>query len=101
MSRTFFVKDCAEHDCGQRAIDDVTGEQGYIDHERSCFWTWDDNEYAWQSRPFKCRHMKRRKGKGKEKGKSGFKRTGRTFRGDEQAQNPERWPEEEAYSMLL
>ena len=33
--------------------DEVTGEQGYIDDERSCFWTWDDDEYAWQSRRFK------------------------------------------------
>ena len=32
------VEEYAEDDCGQLAKDDVTGEQGYIDDERSCFW---------------------------------------------------------------
>ena len=45
MNRTFIVEDCAEDDF-EWATDEVTGEQGYIDDERSCFWTWDDNEYA-------------------------------------------------------
>ena len=57
MNRTFIVEDCAEDDFGQWAIDEVTGEQGYIDDGRSCFRTWDDNEYAWQSRPFKGRQV--------------------------------------------
>ena len=48
---------------GQWASDEVPGEQGYIDDERVCFWTWDDNEQAWQSRPFKGRQVKRRNGK--------------------------------------
>ena len=65
MNRTFIVENCAEDDFGQWATDEVTGEQGYIDNERSCFWTWDDNEYAWQSRPLKGRQVKRRNGKGK------------------------------------
>ena len=52
-NRSFIVESYAEDECGQWAIDEVTGEQGYIDDERSCFWTWDDNEHAWQSRPFK------------------------------------------------
>ena len=39
MNRTFIVEDHAEDDFGQRAKDEVTGEQGYIDDERSCFWT--------------------------------------------------------------
>ena len=52
------------------------------------FWTWDDNKYAWQSGPFKCR-QRTRKGKGKGKGKGGFKGKGRAFRGEEQAQDPE------------
>ena len=52
-NRTFIVEDHAEDDFGQWAKDEVTGEQGYIDDERSCFWTWDDVECAWQSRPFK------------------------------------------------
>ena len=39
MNRTFIVEDFAEDDFGQWATDEVTGEQGYIDDERSCFWT--------------------------------------------------------------
>ena len=46
MNRTFIVEDCAEDDFGLWATDEVTSEQGYIDDERSCFWTWDDNEHA-------------------------------------------------------
>ena len=94
MNRTFIVEDCAEDDFGQWATDEVTGEHGYIDDERSCFWTWDYNEYAWQSRPFKGRQVKQRRGKGKGKGKGRSKRTGRAFFGEEQAQDPEWWSEE-------
>ena len=50
-----------------------SGEQGYIDDERSCFWIRDDNEYAWQSRPFKGRQVRRRKGKEKRKKENGSK----------------------------
>ena len=95
MNRTFISEDCAEDELRQRAIDDVTGVQGYFDDERSCFWTRDNNEYAWQSRPFKGRQVMRRKGKGKGKGKSGFKRAGRAFFGEGQAQDPEWWSEED------
>ena len=63
-SRTFIVENYTEDEFGQWATDEVTGEQGYIDDERSCFWTWDDNKYTWQSRPFKSRRVRRRKGKG-------------------------------------
>ena len=94
MNRTFIVEDCAEDDFGQRTTDEVTGEQRHIDFVRSCFWIWNDYEYAWQSRPFKGRQVKRRKGKGKGKGKGRSKRTGRAFFGDEQAQDPEWWSEE-------
>ena len=45
-SRTFIVEDYSEDEYGQWAMDEVTGEQGYIDDERSCFWRWDDNEYT-------------------------------------------------------
>ena len=41
----------------------MTGEQGYVYDERSCFWTWDDAEGVWQSRQYKSRQLKRRKGK--------------------------------------
>ena len=95
MSRTFIVENYGEDDFGQWATDEVTGEQGYIDDERSCFWTWDDNEYAWQFRPFKGRQVKRRKGKGKGKGKGRSKKTGRAFIGEEQVQDPEWWSEED------
>ena len=48
MNRTFIVEDCAEDDFGQWATDEVTCEQGYIDDERLCFWTWESNECAWE-----------------------------------------------------
>ena len=79
----------------QWAKDEVTGEQGFMGDERSCFLTWDDTDCAWQSRPFKGRQMKRRKGKGKGKGQGRSKRTGRAFFGDEQVQDPEWWSEED------
>ena len=62
-SRTFIVEDYPEDEYGQWATDEAPGEQGYIDDERSCFWTWDDNEQAWQSSQFKSREVQRRKGK--------------------------------------
>ena len=65
LDRPFIVEDCSEDDIGQWAPDEVTGEEAYVDHKKSCFWTWDDNEYAWQSGPFKSRQLKRREGKGK------------------------------------
>ena len=37
MNRTFIVEDYAEDNFGQWAKDEVTGEQGYVDDERSCF----------------------------------------------------------------
>ena len=74
MNRTSIVEDCAEDEFAHWATDEVTGEQGYIDDERSCFWTWDVNEYAWQSRPFKGRQVKRRQGQGKGKGKGRSKK---------------------------
>ena len=94
MNRTFIVADYAEDNFGLWAKDEVTDEQGNIDDERSCFWTWDDTECAWQSRLFKGRQVKRRKG-GKGKGKGRSKRTGSAFFGDEQVQDPEWWSEED------
>ena len=66
MNRTFIVEEYAENDFGQWAKDEVTGEQGIVDDERSCFWTWDDTEGVWQYRPYKGRQLKRRRGKRKE-----------------------------------
>ena len=84
LNRTFIVEGCSEDDSGQWATDEIIGEQGYVDDEKSCCWTWDDNEYAWQSRPLKSRPLKRRKGK--EKYKTRSRRAGRAFLGEEQAQ---------------
>ena len=42
--QNFHRKNFAEDEFGQWAIDEVTGEQGYTDDERSCFRRWDDNE---------------------------------------------------------
>ena len=61
-SRTFIVETYAEDEFGHWAIDEVTGEQGYIDDERSYLLTLDDNEYAWQSRPFKKSPSEEKKG---------------------------------------
>ena len=38
LNRTFIVEDCSEDDIGQWAPDEVTGEQAYVDHKKSCFW---------------------------------------------------------------
>ena len=59
-NRTFIVQDYAEDDCGHWAKDEVTGEQGHVDDERSCFWTRDDTERVTQSRLFKGRWLKRK-----------------------------------------
>ena len=65
FNRTFIMEECSEDDFGQWATDEITFEQSHVDDEKSCFWTWDANECAWRSRPFKSRHLKRREGKGK------------------------------------
>ena len=57
------------------------------------FWTWDDNEFSWQSKPSRGRQVRKRKRKGK--GKGGFKGTRRAFLRQEQAQDPEWWSEED------
>ena len=36
-NRTFIVENYFDDELGQWATDEVTGEQGYIDDERSCF----------------------------------------------------------------
>ena len=44
MNRSFIAEDYAEDKFGHWAKDEVTGEQGYVDDERSCFWTWEGPE---------------------------------------------------------
>ena len=74
---------------------EVTGEQDDVDDEGSCFCTWDNNEYARQSRPFRSRTKKKRsKGRGKNIG--GSTGTGRAFFGEEQAHESELWAEEDS-----
>ena len=94
-SKTFIVENYAEDEYGLWAIDEATGEQGYIDDERSCFRTWDDNEHVWQSRKFQDRQVKGKKGKEKTKGKGGFKGVG-AYLGEEQTQDNEWWSEEDS-----
>ena len=96
-NRTFIVEDYPEDEYGQWATDEVTGEQGSVDDERSCFWAWDDNEHGWQFSQFRSREAKRRKRQRKKvKGKGGFKRTGKAHFGEEQTQDPEWWSEEDS-----
>ena len=51
---TAAVENYVKDEFGQWAIDEVTGEQGNIDDQRSCFWTW-DNEYIWQKEKEKAK----------------------------------------------
>ena len=67
MNRTFIVEDYAEEEFRQWAKDEVTGEQDYVDDERSCFWTWADTECAWQSRQGPPGEKKKRESKRKRK----------------------------------
>ena len=78
LNRTFIVEDGSEEESGQWATDEITGEQGYVDDERSCFWTWDDNHSTWNSRPFKSRQLKRRNEEDKEET---FLQSGRSVSG--------------------
>ena len=86
---------------GQWATDEATGEKGYIDDERSCFWTWTTTSMLGSPVSSKVAKLKRRKGKGEGKGKGGFKGTGKTHFGEEQAQDPEWWSEEDGVQEKL
>ena len=87
LNRPFIVEDCSEDDFGQWATDEMTDEHGYIDDEKSCFCTWDDNEYAWQSRPFKKKH--------REKMKANPKGPEEHFLEKKTAQDPQWWSEKD------
>ena len=43
-SRTFLVEDFVEDEFGQWAMDEVTGQQGSVGDEGSCFWTWNKQQ---------------------------------------------------------
>ena len=49
-----------------------------------------------ESRPFKGRQVKKRKGKGNGKGKGGSKRTGKAYLGEEET----RWSEEDCFLVV-
>ena len=71
-----------------------TGEQGFFDDERSCFFTWDDNEHAWH---FKIVTLKEEKAKEKAKVDWGrLKSIGNAYLGEEQTQDTEWWSEEDS-----
>ena len=72
-SRSLIAEDFIEDEFGQWATDEVTVQQGYVDDEGSFFWTWKDTEYAWQSRPFRSRTLKKN-GKGNGKGQRWIRR---------------------------
>ena len=90
-NKSGIAEDFIEDELGQWAADEVTGEQGYIDDEGSCFRTWDNDEYAWRSRSFRTRKLKK---KWRAERKGGDRGTRRTFLGEE-AQDPESLPEED------
>ena len=58
-SKTFIVVDFIDDEVGQWATDEVIGEEGYVVDEGPCFWTWNNNKYAWIPRPFWSRKLKR------------------------------------------
>ena len=70
--RTFIVESFIGDEFGQWATYKVTGQQVYVDDDEGlCFWTWDNNEYAWKSRTFWSRKYRK---KGKNKGQRWIKR---------------------------
>ena len=80
-SKTLIVEGYAEDEFGQRATDEVTGEQGYFGDERSCFLDMGRHRVhlavqTIQEQPSK---KKRQEKERKRKSKGGFKRTGRVF----------------------
>ena len=60
------MEDYAEEEFGQWAKDEVTGEQGYIDDERLCFWTWDDTVQTIQGPPSEKGEKEREKEKAED-----------------------------------
>ena len=95
-NRTFIVDDFAEDEFGRWAIDEVTGEQGYIDDEKVVLLDIGRQRvYLAVQTVKKSPSEGKRKGKAKGKEKGGFKGTGRVFFGEEQAQDPELWSGED------
>ena len=66
-SRTFIVEDYPEDEYGQWATDEATVEQGWIDDERSCFWTWTTTSMLGSPESFRIAKSKEEKAKEKVK----------------------------------
>ena len=62
----------------------------------SVFWTWDDNEHAWQSSQFKCRHVKKEEAKEKVRAKVGSKELVKHTLVKKQTQDTKWWSEEDS-----
>ncbi len=52
--------------------DQETLEEGFIEEFEDIFWTWDDENSAWQAKPVQQRLLRRGPRKGKAKGKKGL-----------------------------
>ena len=66
MYRRFIFQGGSEKESGYWATDEVTGEQGYVDDKHLCFWSSDNTQSTWKSRPFKSGSLKKRQVEGKE-----------------------------------
>ena len=91
-SKTFIVEDCIEDEFGQWATDELTGAQGYVDDEGSCFLDMGQQRVCLAIQTIQEPKIEKHKGKGKNKG--GSTGNGRAFLGEEQAQESELWSEE-------
>ena len=60
------MEDGSEEESGQWATDAIIGEEGFVDDESLCIWTWNENRSTWKYRPLKSRQLKKRIEKDKE-----------------------------------
>jgi hypothetical protein len=76
--KAFCIVDDGEMDGtqGYWVEDEETGECGFLPEFEDIFWTFDDENFAWMSRPFRGRKLRRvpPKGRGKGKGSKGYSR---------------------------
>ena len=94
-SRTFIVEDYPEDEYGQWATDEATVEQGWIDDERSCFWTWTTTSMLGSPESFRIAKSKEEKAKEKVKAKVDSEELGKAYIGEEQTKDTEWWSEED------
>jgi hypothetical protein len=83
--KAFCIVDDGEMDGtqGYWVEDEETGECGFPPEFEDIFWTFDDENFAWMSRPFRGRKLRRGtpKGRGKGKGSKGYSRFKSRFKG--------------------